>query len=55
MHKNLHPKTKIDSINIGHMKSSREKKDFTGRISWKVRYDNKILDLENLLTIVERL
>ena len=42
MHKNLHPKTKIDSVTIRHMKNSREKiDDFTCRISWKVRYDNK--------------
>ena len=37
MHKNPHPKTKIDSVTIGHMKSSREKKDdFIGRINWKI-------------------
>ena len=42
MCKNLCLKTEIDSITIGHMKSSREKKDkFISRNSWKVRYDNK--------------
>ena len=56
MHKNPHPKTEINNVDEECMKNSREKIDnFTCRISWRVRYDNKFFNLENLLTIVERL
>ena len=56
MHKNPHPKTEIDNVDEECMKNSREKIDnFTCKISWRVRYDNKFFYLENLLTIVERL
>ena len=41
IHKNLHPKTEINNVDEGCMKNSREKiDDFTGKISWNMRYDN---------------
>ena len=55
MHKNPHLKTKTKLAN-SHIKFDQEKIDnFTCGISWRVGYDNKVLFLENLLTIVERL
>ena len=42
MHKNLHPKIKINNNTINSMIVSRlRKEEFTGEIGWKARYDNE--------------
>ena len=59
LHKNInsHLKTEMNQASKKDVQKFVQKKidDLTIKINWKVQYDNKILFLNNLLTIVERL